>query len=421
MVTEQILKAALAQPEDEDLAVMRLSLIDWMACGLAGRNEPVSKITRALVMEEGGTPQATLFGGGRVPARSAALANGASSHALDYDDTHFAHIGHPSVAVIPAALALAERQALDFEAMTRAALAGCEASVRFGLLFGRQHYQQGFHQTATAGAFGATLAACHALGLGATETTHAIGLVTTRASGLKSQFGTMGKPYNAGIAAANGVEAAMLAALGFVSDPNAIGAVNGFLQTHHCDGVEEQHSGFLMTGVSHKFHACCHGLHATLEAMAGLGPMSSDQIGKIEIFTHPRWMTVCNQMQPDTGLGAKFSYRTVAAFAVLGISTAALNTFDDTHCRRTDVIALRDRVTVTADEGLSEMQARVRVHGPDGPQEAFHDLDRPLSYDQRRQRILAKAAALIGENRAIRLVEAVDAADLPAFLSIMAT
>jgi hypothetical protein len=85
------------------------------------------------------------------------------------------------------------------------------------------------------------------------------------------------------------------------------------------------------------------------------------------------------------------------------------------------VIALRDRVTVTADEGLSEMQARVRVHGPDGPQEAFHDLDRPLSYDQRRQRILAKAAALIGENRAIRLVEAVDAADLPAFLSIMVT
>ena len=53
MVTEQILKAALAQPEDEDLAVMRLSLIDWMACGLAGRNEPVSKITRALVMGDG--------------------------------------------------------------------------------------------------------------------------------------------------------------------------------------------------------------------------------------------------------------------------------------------------------------------------------------------------------------------------------
>jgi 2-methylcitrate dehydratase PrpD len=42
-----------------------------------------------------------------VPARAAALANGAASHALDYDDTHFAHVGHPSVTVLPAALAVA--------------------------------------------------------------------------------------------------------------------------------------------------------------------------------------------------------------------------------------------------------------------------------------------------------------------------
>lgn len=83
---------------------MRLSLVDWLAVGIAGRNEPVARLTRAMVLDEGGAGQASLFGGGKAPLRSAALVNGAASHALDYDDTHFAHIGHPSVAVIPAAL-----------------------------------------------------------------------------------------------------------------------------------------------------------------------------------------------------------------------------------------------------------------------------------------------------------------------------
>lgn len=419
-VSDLILDAALAEPTPLALDVMRLSVIDWMACGIAGQEEPVARAVRALVEEEAGAPQATLFGGRQAPARAAALANGAASHALDYDDTHFAHIGHPSVAVIPAALATAERQGAGFDAFLKAALAGCEASVRFGLLFGRAHYQQGFHQTATAGAFGATVAAGLLLGLDRDAMRQALGLVSTRASGLKSQFGTMGKPYNAGIGAANGVEAALLAAGGFESNLEAIEGLNGFLGTHHCDGSEVQPEGFLMESVSHKFHACCHGLHATLEALADLAPLDAGQVGGIEITTHPRWMTVCNQPAPTTGLGAKFSYRAVAAFGVLGISTAALDSFDDVQCNRADVIALRDRVTVQTDDGLTEMQARVRVDLGGQSVEAFHDLDAPLPIEARRARILTKAGALLGAARADAVTQAVENGDIGGFLRLMA-
>ena len=123
--------------------MMRLSLFDWAACGIAGEAEPLATILRAKALEEGGAGQASLIGGGRVPMRAAALVNGAISHALDYDDTHFAHIGHPSVAVIPAALAMAEAKDVGTEALIDAALVGGEASVRIGLWLGRDHYQIG--------------------------------------------------------------------------------------------------------------------------------------------------------------------------------------------------------------------------------------------------------------------------------------
>lgn len=175
---------------DDTKHMLRLSMLDWAACGIAGAREPVSRACHALAIDEGGAAQAHMFGGGKAPARTAALVNGATSHALDYDDTHFAHIGHPSVAVFPAALALAERVDASGADLQHAALLGIETSIRVGVWLGRDHYQHGFHQTGTAGAFGAAAAAARLLGFDAAQVMATFGLVATRASGLKAQFGT---------------------------------------------------------------------------------------------------------------------------------------------------------------------------------------------------------------------------------------
>src|SRR5581483_3984328 len=166
--------------------IARFSLFDWMVVGKAGQDQPVARIIREYVAAEAGNGVASMIGGGMAPARGAALVNGTVSHALDYDDTHFGHIGHPSVAIMPAALAVAEQIDASAEAMVDAFLLGAEASVRLGLVLGRGHYERGFHQTATAGAFGATIAAARLLDLGDSETRNALSLVATRASGLKS-------------------------------------------------------------------------------------------------------------------------------------------------------------------------------------------------------------------------------------------
>lgn len=398
--------------------VMRLSLLDWAAVGLAGANEPVARHLRAQALEERGAGQAGLIGSAtRVPARMAALVNGATSHALDYDDTHFAHIGHPSVAVVPAALAAAQLAGADGTAFQTACLIGAEASIRVGIWLGRSHYQAGFHQTGTAGAFGAALAAGRLLGLEPGQMQMALGLVSTRASGLKAQFGSMGKPLNAGFAAQNGVEAALLAARGVQSMPAALDGPRGFGPTHHgaaeVAGFDRLGGHWLFTGVRHKFHACCHGLHAALEALAGLHA-APREIASIEVRTNPRWLSVCDIAAPRTGLEAKFSYKVALAMALCGMQTGRLESFTDATCQEPEVEALRRRISVRGDPDLGEMQARLLVASHDGTrQELFHDLDADPGLAARRDRVRAKAAGLIGADRAARLWEIVQGAGAP--------
>ncbi|MBV1927355.1 MAG: MmgE/PrpD family protein [Rhodobacteraceae bacterium] len=396
-------------PPDSALTIARLSALDWIAVARAGVNEPVARIVRDMAIAEGGAVQAKVFGSDiRLPTRAAALVNGTTSHALDYDDTHFAHLGHPSVAVYSAALAVAQSTNASVEDMMTAALIGMETSVRVGMWLGRTHYQVGFHQTATSGAFGAAVAAARLLGLNAVQMEHVLGLTATRAAGLKAQFGTMGKPYNAGLAASAGVETAQLVALGLEANPQAMLGEFGFGATHHGENnVDAALLGlgdeWLFEGVSHKFHACCHGLHASLEALREVD-VAGQEVSEIMVRINPRWMSVCNQQNPTTGLGAKFSFGTVFAMMVLGHDTARLDSYSDAICTDPKVVQIRDSVKVIADDEIGESEATVTVLRRDGSTlRGHHDLSNPVALDTRIMRVKDKAAALIGASEVDRI------------------
>lgn len=394
--------------------LMHLCLFDWVACAMAGMNEPAAKL-----LQPEGEGGAQVFGRFPMSAPNAALINGTMGHALDYDDTHFDHIGHTSAVIMPAVLAMAQDQMLDGTSrMLDAALVGSEAAVRVGKWLGRDHYQIGFHQTATAGAFGATVALCRLLQLKRPEINHAIGLTATMASGLKGQFGTMGKPLNAGLAARVAVEAVTWAKAGMTSDPNGL---DNFAATHHGqndDTAWTDDDPWMISRISHKFHSCCHGLHATLEALADLR-VDGEDIAAMTITTHPRWMTVCNQEAPKTGLGVKFSYKHTAAMAVHGISTANIANYSDAVARDPLLVAFRDKVTVVADETLSEMQSKVQITLTDGSGlSADHDLNTPLALEAREVRLRDKAGTLIGSGKAAKLWAALEAHDANAIFDI---
>jgi len=384
--------AADAHQVAEVLPWARRSLFDMVCCGVAGSDEPVARSVQTL---EGGYG-ATTFVGTANP-RDAALINGTIAHALDYDDTHFAHVGHPSVAVLPAVIAAAEAARVRGDQFERAAATGLEASICLGVWLGAGHYAAGFHQTATAGAFGAAVGASLLLDA---DVAQALRLASTRAAGLRVQFGSMGKPLNAGFAAATGVEAAMLAKAGATA---TIGALEAFWSTHAGDGaLPDWNTPALFPDISYKFHACCHGLHAALEAFAGM--KASD--APLVVETNPRWLSVCALPEPETGLQSKFSYAHVLALAAAGYDTARLDSYSDGLARNANLVAWRKRVSVTADTELSDTSVRLRW----GDQVAEFDLATPIAEDVLEAKLLAKGRALVGDS-ADHLWDGVHASD----------
>ncbi len=397
---------------DDARHVMRLSLIDWVAVAVAGRNEPVARILQKIGEDEGGKPEAFVVGCScRMPARMAAKINGTLSHALDYDDTHFDSMGHTSVAVIPAALSLADKMSVQPKAFLEAVLIGVELAVRIGSWLGRSHYHAGFHMTATAGTFGAAMASARILGLSSNQTRHALGIAASMASGIKTQFGTMGKPLHAGLAAHAGVDAALLAYDGFVATHDGLEGEQGFSPTHNGAGDAGAFDGmgrdFVFERVSHKYHACCHGIHATLEALAILRDRVSvqpEEISELAITVSPQYLNVCNIASPVTGLEAKFSYRLVAALFINGYDTARIETFNDAICQDADVLRLRDRVFVATDTDISDAAAMVDLKLANGQTHSqSFDLTDPVPIAVREARVRAKAASLIGADEASSL------------------
>ncbi|SLN15731.1 MmgE/PrpD family protein [Pseudooctadecabacter jejudonensis] len=415
---------------DTALETMRLCALDWAYCGLAVADEDSGiPVAMADYARHCGAGPASVFwtsnviqhgGAHRLAARDAALINGTLGHALDVDDTHFAHIGHVSTVVLPAAMAVAEMKGRSFDDVIMAARIGAEVAVRVGLWLGRSHYQAGWHQTATSGAYGAAVAATCLLAEDAVEpkVTSAILNVAGMAGGLKAQFGSPMKPVNAGLAASQGVEAAFLAhsGQGLSGSTDVLDAV---LATQagegNADAFDTLGQAWLFDTVSHKYHACCHGTHAMLEALTALNLPRSAQVDRIDITTHPRWMTVCNKPAPTTWLEGKFSYRFLAAMYLDGQDSfgagPTLYFPIPPHVQST-----MDRTNVAADETMAETSCAVAVTLRDGTRhDGFYDLQRPETLDQRRDRLVQKGRALLHPTLAQEVAAAVSARDMAAF------
>src|SRR5256714_6035743 len=194
--------AALPEPVR---ALARQCVLDYYGVALAGADDPLATILLDELVEAGGATQASVIGHkARLPALSAALVNGAIGHALGYDDVNLAMPGHPSVAILPALLALAEQRRSSGREVIAAFVAGYEAACRIGSALRPGHYNLGFHATGTVGAFGAAAACAYLLGLDTEATARALGIAGTQAAGLKSQFGTICKPFHSGKSSHNG-------------------------------------------------------------------------------------------------------------------------------------------------------------------------------------------------------------------------
>ncbi len=195
----------------------KLHLLDTLGCGLAAHALDTAPAAREAMRELDGSGPATAIGVETgLSAGAAALVNGSTCHALDFDDTHPGAVAHVSVAVAPAAIATAEALGSTGAELLCALVAGNEVTTRIGIAAGERFHARGFHPTAVCGVFGAAAAAARLRGLDADTTTQALGIAGSLASGLLEFLadGSSTKRLHPGFAAQSGVIAAALAAHG---------------------------------------------------------------------------------------------------------------------------------------------------------------------------------------------------------------
>jgi 2-methylcitrate dehydratase PrpD len=356
-------------------ALTRQCVLDYFGVALAGADDPLAHILLDELSEAGGAAQASVIGHqARLPALSAALVNGAIGHALDYDDVNLAMPGHPSVAILPGLLALAEERRSSGREIIAAFVAGYETACRIGMALRPGHYNLGFHATGTLGVFGAAAACARLLGLDAAATAQALGIAGTQASGLKSQFGTMCKPFHAGKASQNGLLAARLAARGFSSRPDLVECEQGFALTHGPDfrpeaALSAPPNGFYILANLFKYHAACYLTHGPIECARAVRErhrVEPDEIARITLKLDKSCERVCNIPAPVDGLEAKFSLRQTVAMALSGIDTASLGAYSATTATDPALVRLRGKVTLDFQDGWPQAAAEIEVVLGDG-------------------------------------------------------
>ncbi len=229
----------------------------------------------------------------RYTPPGAALLNGAFAHSLDFDDTHAAGSLHPGAPVIPAALAAGEMAGASGADVLAAIVAGYEVTCRVALaLPAGEHYNRGFHPTATCGAFGAAAAAGRVFGLDADSIASALGIALSQSAG-SLQFlanGAWTKRFQVGWAALCGLAAATLAREGFKGAAEALEGRHGFLRAYAPSptperAVENLGTEFELMNTAVKPYPSCRYGHAGIDAAIALRAEHDLQPEEIESVT----------------------------------------------------------------------------------------------------------------------------------------
>lgn len=257
------------------------SILDTLGCGLAAVALDEGTAALAVVKQEGAEGAANAIGiPTGLPATSAALANGMLCHALDFDDTHEGARAHVGSVVVPAALAAAQANKRSGAEMITAVVAGAEVAIRVGLATGGAMHARGFHPTSVNGIFGATIAAAHLYGLDAGQTTAAMGLAGSMASGLMEYLGdgSPTKPLHAGWAAHGALYCAQLSRAGGRGPASVLEGRFGVLASY-AGGVgrlDEELSDlgdrWEVPNILPKLYPACHYVHSCVDAARRVTP-----------------------------------------------------------------------------------------------------------------------------------------------------
>jgi len=285
----------------------RRHLIDTLGAMIAGAGQTATgSVERALAAA--GLPPGPVAVPGlprRYDMLSAAHLGGTSAHGLELDDGYRPGSVHPGAVVVPPVLALGAMRHVSGAAVLRAIVAGYEATCRIAAASHPRARWRGFHNTGTAGVFGAAVTGAALLGFDADKVENAIGVAASSAAGLFTFLaGGDVKRTHPGHAAREGLMAALLTEAGLPAPRGALELKEGYFNAYAGGdtgamdaaavdllnaGGQHPRSRFAIAGCYIKPHACCRHIHAAIDAaldIARVEGVTAEQVERVEIGTY---------------------------------------------------------------------------------------------------------------------------------------
>ncbi|MBI4189187.1 MAG: MmgE/PrpD family protein [Betaproteobacteria bacterium] len=389
-ISDFVVTTSFNQIPQEAVVEAKKCFLDTLGNILSGCGHRVGKMITEYVEECGGKPEATVIGAGfKTSAAQAALANGTMAHVDEYGDHGMTWAAYPSGPLLPAVLALGERNKISGKHALEAYILGWEAGAAVGAATSAKMAARGIDATVGTGSFASVAAATKILNLDNQQTRTAIGIAAASAFGLAANWGRDAKPLYSGRGASNGVVAGLLAQKGFTANDTILEGPIGFsrvatgedwdadkatkgLGTSWRMAIESGIKPYPCTGITHR---SIDGVLSLLKEYK----FSPEEVAEIEChlplvgdFLHAR---------PKTGLQAKYSLHYCVARALLD-GEVGYKHFTDEAVAERKVQALILKVKLVAQPGIKytmdEMHA-VKVKLQDG-REYYREIPLPRGY-----------------------------------------
>ncbi|WP_164516915.1 MmgE/PrpD family protein [Clostridium transplantifaecale] len=406
-----------AQLTEKDIRMTRLSFLDWLSAAVSGCKEKSAGLLMDMACEEHASGDCVLIGQNKCTSPLyAALINGTLSHAIDFDDIHDFLSLHLSSPVFPAALAAAQISGASGMELINGSINGMQIMVAVSAAIMPEHYNIGrFHATGTIGIFGAAAAAGAILKLTPEQMCNAFGISAGLMSGIQLNFGTMAKPMAAGMAAKNGLMAALLAKKGFTGRADLFDTdfLSCLSSSASAEKMIERLSGpFGIHELRFKRYPCGAPTHSGIincKKIIADHKIKTEEIEKIIFEPYPRAIRLVGITHPKTGLEGKFSIPfTAAAQIVFGRVT--METFTDEAVRNPAVLQLLDRMEmIPNDEFTPSRGGRATILLKDGRKfsNSTYLLGHELNLDESEKEVVEKYGEILNPRLGSERTEAI--------------
>ena len=361
------------------LAKAKASILDNLGLALGGSHSKATQAALIVARQLNGPKESTVFRfGDQLSASFAVLANGTMTHSNDYTDTILACVAHCGPVIVPTAIAMAEREKLDGQALLTLVVLGYDIMARVGLAINSKpamvHHRKGFHATGTCGVFGAAAVAAKALALNPEQIAHSLGIAGSSSAGLIESFtGPVGADTSRthpGKAGHDGILAALLAQNGLTGPHTVFEGRDGFLHAYS-EGdqfsphllVEDLGKSFKIMEVAIKYHNGTHAIASSADALQDImrkEKLLPEEVDEIRAFVPTMHAFIGGPDQeamyaPPNYLKAQMSLPYTLAVTLLE-GELFLDQYSPERLQDQRVLHLARKVKITADPEMDQMQ-----------------------------------------------------------------